>query len=208
MKISVNIGKQNKIQILCDGEYSFTVDAEYWFSCPYCRKDTINEEERAAFFDAVGSRSAYIAGLRLLSYRDHSEKELVLKLTQKGHKKEYALNAVSLLKDYRYVDDERTAEIYAKDLFERKGMSVNGIVNELCRKGISREIAYNTVEKLDNEPILRIIDLLNRKYSRYLSDEKGVRKTVAALQRLGYRWSDIRSALRQYEIETEDEEYV
>ena len=65
-------------------------------------------------------------------------------------------------------------------------------------------IRVNAAEKLDNEPILRIIDLLNTRYSRYLNDEKGVRKTGAALQRLGYRWSDINSALRQYQIETED----
>ena len=204
MKISAEKGKQNKIHIICDGEYTFTVDAEYWFSSPYCSKMEIDDEEQAAFLDAVGSRCAFIAGLRLLSYRDHSEKELVIKLVQKGHKKIYAENAVEKLKEYRYVDDERVAEIYAKDLFERKGMSVNGIVSELCRKGISREIAVNTAEKLDNEPILRIIDLLNTKYSRYLNDEKGIRKTVAALQRLGYRWSDINSALRQHQIETED----
>lgn len=204
MKISAEKGKQNKIHIICDGEYTFTVDAEYWFSSPYCSKNEIEDEEQAAFLDAVGSRCAFIAGLRLLSYRDHSEKELVLKLVQKGHKKIYAQKAVEKLKEYRYVDDERVAEIYAKDLFERKGMSVNGIVSELCRKGISREIAVITAEKLDNEPILRIIDLLNTKYSRYLNDEKGIRKTVAALQRLGYRWSDINSALRQHQIETED----
>lgn len=204
MKISAEKGKQNKIHIICDGEYTFTVDAEYWFSSPYCSKNEIEDEEQAAFLDAVGSRCAFIAGLRLLSYRDHSEKELVLKLVQKGHKKIYAEKAVEKLKEYRYVDDERVAEIYAKDLFERKGMSVNGIVSELCRKGISREIAVITAEKLDNEPILRIIDLLNTKYSRYLNDEKGIRKTVAALQRLGYRWSDINSALRQHQIETED----
>ena len=204
MKISVNVGKQNKIHILCDGEYKFTVDAEYWFSSPYHDTEIINDEEQAAFFDAVGSRCAFIAGLRLLSYRDHSEKELVLKLVQKGHNKDYAQNAVQKLKEYKYIDDERVAEIYARDLFERKGMSVNSIVSELCRKGIPREIALNAAEKLDNEPILRIIDLIKKKYYRYLSDEKGVRKTVAALQRLGYRWSDINAALRQYEIETED----
>ncbi len=204
MKISVNIGKQNKIHILCDGEYKFTVDAEYWYGSPYHGIELINDEEQAAFFDAVGSRCAFIAGLRLLSYRDHSEKELVTKLVQKGHKKEYALNAVDRLKEFRYIDDERVAEIYAKDLFERKGMSINGIVSELCRKGISREIALKAAGKLDNEPILRIIDLIRKKYFRYLDDEKGVRKTVAALQRLGYRWSDIQSALRQYEVETEE----
>ncbi len=204
MKITAEKGKQNKIHVYCDGEYTFTVDAEYWFSSPYYSKDTVENEELAAFYEAVGSRCAFIAGLRLLSYRDHSEKELIMKLVQKGHKKNYAENAVEKLKEYRYVDDERVADIYAKDLFERKGMSVNGIVNELCRKGISREIAVNAAEKLDNDPILRIIDLLNKKYSRYLIDEKGVKKTVASLQRLGYRWSDINSALRRYEIETEE----
>ena len=132
MKISVSIGKQNKVHILCDGEYKFTVDAEYWYSSPYHGVQIINDEEQAAFFDAVGSRCAFIAGLRLLSYRDHSEKELVMKLVQKGHKKEYAQNAVQKLKEYRYIDDERAAEIYARDLIERKGMSVNGIVSELC----------------------------------------------------------------------------
>ncbi len=204
MKISVNVGKQNKIHILCNGEYKFTVDAEYWYGCPYYGVEMIDDEEQAAFFDAVGSRCAFIAGLRLLSYRDHSEKELVMKLVQKGHKKEYALNAVEKLKEYRYVDDARAAEFYARDLFEHKGMSVNGIVSELCRKGIPREVAVETAEKLDNEPILRIIDLIRKKYYRYLGDEKGVRKTVAALQRLGYSWSDIKSALRQIETETEE----
>lgn len=204
MKITAEKGKQNKIHVYCDGEYTFTVDAEYWFSSPYYSKDTVENEELAAFYEAVGSRCAFIAGLRLLSYRDHSEKELIMKLVQKGHKKNYAENAVEKLKEYRYVDDERVADIYAKDLFERKGMSENGIVNELCRKGISREIAVNAAEKLDNDPILRIIDLINKKYSRYLNDEKGVKKTVASLQRLGYRWSDINSALRRYEIETEE----
>ena len=205
MKITAEKGKQNKIHVHCNGEYAFTVDAEYWFSSPYCTvKEIVDDEELTAFLDAVGSRSAFIAGLRLLSYRDHSEKEMVQKLVQKGHQKSYAVNAVEKLKEYRYIDDERVADIYARDLFERKGMSINGIVSELCRKGISREIAYNAAEKLDNDPILRIIDLLDKKYHRYLNDEKGVKKTVAALQRLGYRWSDINSALRQYQIETED----
>ena len=91
-----------------------------------------------------------------------------------------------------------------QSLVERKGMSVRGVKNELFQKGISREIADNVVESLDFDPVLRIIDLINTKYSRCLSDEKGMKRMVSALQRLGYRWSDINSALRQIEIETED----
>ncbi len=205
MKLSVNIGKQNKIHIICDGEYKFTVDAEYWFSSPYHGINNIdNEEELAAFYEAVGSRCAFIVGLRFLSYRDHSEKELINKLVQKGHKYDYAVSACEKLKEYRYIDDERFAENYAKNLIDRKGMSIRGIKNELFRKGISRDIVDNICENLDNDPISVIIDLFNTKYNRYLSDEKGIRKTVAALQRLGYRWSDINSAMRRLEVETED----
>ena len=208
MKISAQAGKQNKIHISIDGEYKFTVDAEFWYSCPYHGKTEIDEQEQAAFLEAVGSRFAFNAGLRLLSYRDHSEKELLQKLKQKGHKKLYAENAVEKLKDYGYINDERVAEYYAKSLSERKGMSKNGIRNELKRKGISSELADNVAESLDFDPILRIIELLNTKYSRYLGDEKGVRKTVASLQRLGCRWSDIKTALRRVEVETEDNEDV
>ncbi len=205
MKIEANSGKQNKIHILCDGEYKFTVDAEYWFSCPYHGVENIdNEEELAAFLEAVGSRCAFIAGLRLLSYRDHSEKELTDKLVQKGHKRSFCESACEKLKEYGYINDERYAENFAESLFERKGMSIKGIKNELFRKGISREIADSVAEKLDINPILRIIDLLNTKYARSLYDEKGIKRTVAALQRLGYSWSDISSALRQVEAETED----
>lgn len=205
MKISINQGKQNKIHVLCDGEYAFTVDAEYWFSSPYHGRSNIeDEEELAAFYEAVGSRCAFIAGLRLLSYRDHSEKELINKLCQKGHKREYAEKACESLKNYGYVNDERYAQSLAESLVERKGMSIRGVKTELYHKGISREIAENIVEGLDFDPVLRIIDLINTKYSRCLSDEKGMKRMISSLQRLGYKWSDINSALRQIEIETED----
>ncbi len=205
MKITANSGKQNKIHILCDGEYTFTVDAEYWYSCPYCTvKNIDDEEELAAFYEAVGSRCAFIAGLRLLSYHDQSEREMINKLTQKGHKREYAENAVEKLCEYGYVNDERYAENLAEKLVRTKGMSIKGIRSELYKKGISREICDKIAEGLDIDPILSIIDLLNTKYSRYLSDEKGIRKTVAALQRLGYGWSDIKTALSRVEAETED----
>ena len=205
MNISVNVGKQNKIHILLDGEYAFTVDAEYWYSSPYYSvKNIDDDEELAAFYEAVGSRAAFIAGLRILSYHDHSEKEMNHKLCQKGYKKEYAVNAVEKLCEYGYVNDERYAENLADKLLRTKGMSARGIKSELICKGISREIADNVIEGLDFDPILRIIELLNTKYSRSLSDEKGIKKTVASLQRLGYGWSDIKSALRSVEAETED----
>lgn len=209
MKITYSFGKQNKVHISCNGEYAFTVDAEYWLSSPYYGVESIeDEEELAAFYEAVGSRCAFIGGLRLLSYRDYCEKEMTVKLSQKGHKREYAENAVARLAELGYINDYRYAESLARSLLERKGMSVKSIRYELTGKGISREIADNVTENLDFEPVLRIIELLKTKYARHLADEKGIKKTVASLQRLGYGWSDISSALRQLEVETEVESDV
>lgn len=163
-----------------------------------------DEQELAEFFLSVGSRFAFLAGLRLLSYSDHSKKEMISKLVQKGHKKEYVIPAIDRLEELGYVDDERYAENLARKLSEHKGMSARGIKNEIIMKGISREIAENICESLDFDPVLRIIELLNTKYSRFLADEKGRKKAVASLQRLGYGWSDINSAFRSIELETED----
>ena len=48
------------------------------------------------------------------------------------------------------------------------------------------------------DPAQQLRELLARKYARNLQDEKGRRRTVAALQRLGYRWEDIRRALEEF----------
>lgn len=51
---------------------------------------------------------------------------------------------------------------------------------------------------MDIDPAEQLRDLLERKYARGLGDEKSRRRTVAALQRLGYRWEEIRRALEEY----------
>ena len=45
---------------------------------------------------------------------------------------------------------------------------------------------------------------VERRFARQLGEEKGRRRAVAALQRMGYRWEEIRSALRAFGGEPED----
>lgn len=195
------------MHILFDDEYFVTVDEDFIYSCGYRNGDEINGAELAAFREAAGLRSAFVVAMRLISMRDYGEKELENKLTEKGCQRCYAQAAAEKAKAIGYIDDESYAVALAQRLAESKGYSSSKIKYELVSKGISREIADNAAQMIDNEPILRIIELLNSKFSRNLNDEKGIRRTVAALQRLGYRYSDIRSALRQREILSEPEDF-
>ena len=54
------------------------------------------------------------------------------------------------------------------------------------------------IEEIGIDPADQLRDLLERKYAQAVREEKGRRRTVASLQRLGYRWEDIRRALEEF----------
>lgn len=205
MKITFTQGKFNKIHISVDGEYMFTVDAEYWYSCPYCRlKEITDENECDRFYSDIGSRYAFISGLRVLSYGDHSRKELKQKLTTKGHKAEYVELALDKLEEYGYINDKRFSKDTADRLIRTKHMSRGGIKSVLLRKGVDNEIVSEVISELEVDPTAEITALLDKKYRRYLGDENGEKKIVAALQRLGYSWAEIKSAVNAYNSDREE----
>ena len=63
------------------------------------------------------------------------------------------------------------------------------------------------ISSLDIDAKESIISVIERKYSRKISDEKGRRNVIAALQRMGYSYSDIKSALCEFGESDEYEEW-
>lgn len=210
MKITAKGGRKDKIHIYIDGEYRLTVDEIFWFSCGYISGDEIDEEELTAFEEAAGSRRAFNSALNSLDYRDHSEKEIRAKLMRK-HGAEYVDEAVEKLIELDLINDRRYAENYARELFEHKKFGKIRIKSELIAKGIASDIASETVNSLfeDEEPdnIQRIVDIIEKKYYNRMNDEVGRKKVFSALQRMGYTFSDIREAMREFSDDEYYEEY-
>ena len=206
MKLTVKEGKAKKIHIYIDEEYRATVDSDYWYSEKFRNYKEINEEELTELLNAVSFRRAYNKGLDFLSRRPYGTKELIKKLCEKGHEKEYAEKACERLLELGLLNDEEYARILANDLLERKNYSIKRIKQELTFRGISRDITENTVDLLDNDPVSRIIILIKKKYINKINDEKGRKRTVDALLRLGYSYSDIKTALNTL-TEFDGEEY-
>ena len=87
-------------------------------------------------------------------------------------------------------------------------------INTLCVVGactcimikMAVEKAFKTlgISELDIDVHEQIRAVIEKKY-RNLSDEKVKRRAVAALQRLGYRWDDIKSVLSEYNEDETDE---
>ncbi len=204
MKLSIKEGKANKIHIYVDEEYRATVDSDYWYSEKYRNIKEINDEELTELLDAVSFRRAYNKGLDLLSRRPHGTKELIKKLCEKGHEKESAEKACDRLLELGLLNDEEFARILANELYERKGYGIKRIKQELIFRGVDREIAENAIDSLDIDTQTRIILVIEKKYISKINDEKGRKRAIDGLLRLGYSYSDIKSALNSIEESYED----
>lgn len=207
MKLTVKDGKANKIHIYVDDEYRATVDSDYWYSEKYRKLKEINEEELTELLDAVSFRRAYNKGLDYLSRRPYGTKELIKKLCEKGHEKEMAEKACERLLELGLLNDEEYARILSNDLMNRKNYGIKHVKQELAYRGISREIIEITLDSLDNDAENRIILVVKKKYLNKLNDEKGRKRTIDGLMRLGFSYSDIKSALRKFSEFTEEEDY-
>lgn len=207
MKLTVKEGKANKIHIYVDDEYRATVDSDYWYSEKYRKLKEINEDELTELLDAVSFRRAYNKGLDYLSRRPYGTKELIRKLCEKGHEKEAAEKACERLLELGLLNDEEYARILSDDLINRKKYGIKRVKQELAFRGIDREIIENTVDTLDNDAENRIILVVKKKYLNKLNGETGRKRAIDGLMRLGFSYSDIKSALGKVSEFTEEEEY-
>ena len=89
--------------------------------------------------------------VRYLSIRPRSQKEMADYLRGKGCPAEEAEAILCELQEYHYLDDLEFARMYAEAGFE-KGRGKQRILRELAAKGISREMAEEAMELLEDIP--------------------------------------------------------
>ena len=201
MKLDFKPGKGNKMHIYVDGEYSMTADCDFVFTCGFDNNSEISDEELVALSEAVSFRRAFLKACDLLSYRDHSSRELLVKLRQKGYG-DGAEQAVEKLMEEGYVDDERFARAYAAELVRVKHFGRRRIVTELLKKGIDPSLARDIADETEVDED-EILVALKRKYGRCLDTEKGVRRAVNGLAAMGYGYSEIKQAIETIKEEAE-----
>ena len=146
------------------------------------------------------TRRAKEKALYLLEYRSHSKKELADKISRTTSR-EAAEAAVEKMEELGLMNDEAYARQLAGTLLEKKGYGLRRARQELLQKGIDRELVEELLEELAPDPEEKLREIVERKYRNQLGDEKGYRRTVAALQRLGYGWEDIKTVLAEFQAE-------
>lgn len=182
--------------VFIDFEYALDLDTRVLEENRILPDTELDDDRLRDLITQSELRRAKEKALWLISFRDHSSKELFIKL-RRDFSEDTANATVERMKELRLIDDESYARRLARDL-HAKHLSEQNIRMKLIEKGIDREFAENVASELEIDPVSEISILIEKKYIKKISDETGRRRTVAALQRAGYKWSDIKSALSRF----------
>ena len=179
-----------------DGEFAVKIDTETFLISKFSVGSQIDDEQLKELIENSNTKRAKEKALWLISYRDHSKKELEEKV-RNSCDRDSAKKAVERLEELGLVNDEKFARNYAEQLLNVKHLSKKGAKYKLMEKGIDRDLADMILDEIYFDPQEHIRIIIQSKYKN-LADEKTRRRAVSALQRKGYGWSDIKSVIDEY----------
>lgn len=142
------------------------------------------------FKEIIGKRVKKRA-LFLLEKMDRTEYQLREKLKASDYPTCCIDDAISYVKNYHYLDDERYAETYTR--YKKEKMSRQQIKQKLIMKGISKDTISDVIEKeYDVDETIQIQSILEKKrYSSEDCNDKEFRRLYNYLLRRGFRSNDI-----------------
>jgi regulatory protein len=128
------------------------------------KKDHTRKVGRASSKPSV---DALDSAFRILARRDHTQKELAVKLRQKGHDRAAADSALARCRELGYLDDAKTAAVIARHLTE-SGYGPLRVRQTLRQKGLDDALIEQAVARCGGEEtqVLSARRMLEKKASR------------------------------------------
>lgn len=190
--------KKKLTLVYIDGEYAMKLDTQILFEECVKVGSVVDDDRLHDLIEKSEYKRAKEKALWLLSQRDYFRKKLTEKLKAEASE-DVCEKVCERMEEVGLLNDESYAKRLSHDLIHIKRLSTRGALYKLLEKGIDRELAEEVLSEFDTDPVEQLVEIIERKYSDKLADEKLRRRTVAALQRLGYSWSDIKAAIEKFE---------
>lgn len=191
-------------------EYGAETDAAGWLSLDselceirHLKAGTeLTDGELMALVRESNIKRAKSRAMWYLSRGDCAKKALVSKLLR-GFPDYAAEAAAERMEELGLLNDAEYAKRRLQRIIDEKKVSLRLAKHMLQSEGVEREDADCAAEDAEYDPVKAIVTLIDRKYRSKLADKKDLERTIAALMRKGYSYSEVREALKYYECETE-----
>lgn len=155
--------------------------------------------------DESDFRRARERALYLLDRRDYSFVEMFKKLRQ-NYDEDLCYRVMQRLVELGAINDMRYAQGLARHYCEVKLFGRRRAFQEMRLKGLTKEVIDIALSEYDEGVQERLRTLVEKKYLRIMTDEKGIIRAKNSLVRYGYDYSDINSVFKQIESEYDGED--
>ena len=198
--VSLKQAKKHQIEVVFD-EISVFLDKETVLKNGLKIGVDLSEDDIEVLKYESEKTRATSKALWLLGRREYSKKEMIMRLVKDGFDKSASAESVEILASSGVIDDERFAYNFAYNLHINRRLGKRAIITELCLKGVDREIAETYANEFCNDEVSDAAEIIRIKYKGFNEDEKINRRMFAGLQRKGYSYSVIKSAMDLVESE-------
>ena len=188
--------------LFCNNGFFFSVDDMLLLQEKITIGSCFTGQELGLLYEKSTTTKAVGKAYNLLSYRNHSKKELYDKLC-KNFDSDCAKAACSKMEELGLVDDEEYCKAKAEYLINVKKCSLGETRAKLLTLGINKDIIESCIDLYGEETQAENLHILIEK--KYRSKLDNPQKVIASLMRKGFGYREIKSALNELEIETEDD---
>lgn len=187
---------KNKYRIYVEEEFAFVLYKGELSRFHIHEGGEISESVYKEIRTEVILKRAKKKAMYLLNISDRTERELQEKLEREEFPDWAVQQAVSYVKSFGYINDERYIENFIRSKKEKE--SRKSIYAKLCRKGLDGEKIQDLMELYFEETTENetISNLLRKKgFCRDTADAKEKQKMAAYLARKGFSYSAIRESV-------------
>ncbi|MFA6859920.1 MAG: RecX family transcriptional regulator [Clostridia bacterium] len=204
--VSIEQIKRNKnkfIITLDNGEVFNLVDEAIVKYGLYVGKE-IDEKKLCETANYSEKTEAFSRALKTLEKSFKTEKEIFNLLKEKGFQENAIIEAIKKLKEYNYVSDIEFAKQFVASVSTHKGKKL--IEYELKQKGVDENIISDAVSLLEDE--LDTILVLAKKFMKNKENcKENLAKLIRHLMSKGFKYEDIKNAIKNLELEIENEDW-
>ncbi|MEG1996248.1 MAG: regulatory protein RecX [Oscillospiraceae bacterium] len=206
MKIT-DIQKANgsRYTIFIDDEYWYILDGEIILANNLRVGAEVSQQQLDDYKQQAQVRKARERAFYLISYRDHSQKEMFNKL-KKSVDEKVAAQTVAMLVKQGLIDDTAYAQKLSDYYLITKKWGKRKAMYEMLNKGIDKELITASLDECEVDTSANIIEIIEQKYYDKLTDYNDRQKVIAALMRRGYVYSQIKTAIDEYAQQDTDYE--
>jgi regulatory protein len=196
-KIEYQKNNKNRVNIYLDDSFAFGIDINIMVKYSLSKNMELKEDFIEEILMAEEEINVYNYALSVLSRTFKSEKQLRIKLNEKGYDAKFIDNAVIKLKQNKYLDDERYSEILINNKINISKYGKRRVREALYHKGINREIIDEKLSCISEDDELERALSLGSKKLRTIKkdDERRSVKLSNYLVNKGFEFSTVKKAV-------------